>query len=460
MSATATARHEYETPTPRTHAESRPHTVRYHNALALYWARRMKPVDGEGKTIGHQAAHYLSTLISWADHGFLMTSLHRGEPLSLPNATQHELCGYSPRQCLRLRKVLERHGLIRVQPGSFNAGASYSAQFVILFGNIIGPAEPALAAERRAWRGSMLVTPASAETESPGDASSAWTDSPAIEPTVLPKSPRSVEVVGEHQANERPSETPERPERAPAVDSTSPAFGKPKPTDTAPPPSIAPEDLMLAGACVRAWQESSKCPRRRRGALENAIRSDGDAQTVRLIASLARDGVPERVLVKAFVDCLAAYSPELDPRYRSPYIQSLVWFQSWVENAVDPWRRERRRREKLREEQARRRAETRGGHGDVVEVGSPLDSVAGGSMAAPADVERDSETVSSETLASFRDLYAGMSFLPPEEALLEELARIDSELADRLRDDGASKREIVEAAKPSVTSPATSAETS
>ena len=445
MSATPTARHEYDVPTSRTHAESRPHTVRYHNALALYWARRMKPADGEGKTIGHQAAHYLSTLISWADHRFLMTSLHRGEPLSLPNATQHELCGHSPRQCLRLRKVLDRHGLIRVQPGSFNAGASYSAQFVILFDDILGPAEPALSAERRAWRKSTWVAPASAETESPGDASPAWTDSPAIEPTVLPKYPRSVEAGEEDQANERPSETPEPSEGPPVADATSPSSAKPQAVGDASPPSIAPEDLTLAGACVRAWQESSKCPRRRRGALQNAIRSEGDAQTVRLIASLARDGVPERVLVKAFVDCLEAYSPDLDPRYRSPYIQSLVWFQGWIENAVDPWRREQRRREKLREEQARRRQQAR------ASLGSLDGFLAGDSLAGA--VERDSETVTPATLASFHDFYAGMSFLPPEDVLLAALARIDSGLATRLGDDGASKREIIATVKAASPTP-------
>ena len=424
MSATATARHEYDVPTSRTHAESRPHTVRYHNALALYWARRMKPVAGEGKTIGHQAASYLSTLLAWADNRFLMTSLHRGEPLSLPNATHHELCGHSPRQCLRLRKVLERHGLIRVQPGSFNAGASYSAQLVILFENILRPAEPALATERRTWRESAGDASDSPRTESPGDAPPAWTDSPAIEPMVLPKSPRSVEVGREFPTNERPSETPEKISRTPDRPQINPSDASSKAVGTSPSPSIAPEDLTLAGACVRTWQESSKCPPRRRGAPQRAIRSEGDAQTVRLVASLARDGVPERVLVGAFEDCLAAYSPELDPKYRSPYIHSLTWFQGWVENAVEPWRRERRRRAKLLEEQARRRRE------------SPREI---------ADAERDGETVASDTLASFRDKYSGVRFLPPESVLLEEIARIDSALATRLRDEGASKREIVAA---------------
>ena len=158
---------------------------------------------------------------------------------------------------------------------------------------------------------------------------------------------------------------------------------------------------------------------------------------MRLIASLIRDGVPKRVLIKAFTECLAAYSPDLDPRYRSPYIQSLVWFQGWVENAVEPWRRERRRGEKLREEQARRRQEWRGAYDvDVVEVGSSLEALAG-------DVERDSETVSTATLESFHDFYTGMRFVPPKDVLLEELARIDSGLATRLRDAGASKREII-----------------
>ena len=121
------------------HARSYPHTIRYTNALLLHWSRHMQPLGKDGKTIGYQAGAYLTTLLSWADGQFLMGSLHRGEPLSLSNSDQHELCGHSPRQCLRLRGVLERYGLIRVQPGSFNGGDMVSAEFTILFDNILAP---------------------------------------------------------------------------------------------------------------------------------------------------------------------------------------------------------------------------------------------------------------------------------------------------------------------------------
>ena len=179
MAPTATVQDGVCTPTTKSYTERHPHTVRYQNALSLYWAQRLEPVEGEGKTIGYASAHYLGTLISWADNEFLMATLHLGEPLSLPNSTQHALCGHSPRHCLRLRKVLERHGLIRVEAGSFNAGASYSAKFSILFANILGPAEPALAAERSERRGAAPRVPSvphSTATESPGDDSPARTD--------------------------------------------------------------------------------------------------------------------------------------------------------------------------------------------------------------------------------------------------------------------------------------------
>ncbi len=438
MSATATVRHKSAVSPPATHVAARPHTIRYQHALTLYWARRIQPESGEGASIGYQAAHYLSTLLAWADHRFLMTSLHAGQPLSLANSTQHGLSGHSPRQCLRLRKALERNGLIRVQPGSFNAGSSYSARVVIEFGNILDPAEPALAAERRAWRKPTRRESDTPWTESPGGASSAWTDSPAIEPMVLPKYPRSGAVeVGEEPPtkNERPSQTPEI---SPDVPEAAPVIAAPALAAPAPQPSVDSDDMELAAPCIRAWQGSSKCPRRRRGGLEKAVRSEGDAQTVRLIASLARDGVPERVLVKAFTDCLAAYSPDQDPKYRSPYIQSLVWFQVWVENSVDPWRRQQRRQEKLREEQAHRRRETRGDHMDDVVGMAPRGSI---------DAGRDSETVSTATLSSFHDRYCDARFLPPESVLLEEIAAVDPELASRLRDDGSTKREILEAVK-------------
>jgi hypothetical protein len=53
------------------------------------------------------------------------------------------------------------------------------------------------------------------------------------------------------------------------------------------------------------------------------------------------------------------------------------------------------------------------------------------------------ETIRSTTLSSFHARYAGMRYLPPETVLLEEVAAIDAELAERLRDDGVSRREIV-----------------
>jgi hypothetical protein len=433
MAVPATARGALCTSTAHrgSRTERYPHTVRYQNALSLYWAQRLEPAEGEGKTIGYAAAHYLGTLIAWADNEFLMTSLHRGEPLSLPNSTQHALCGHSQRHCLRLRNVLERHGLIRVEAGSFNAGASYSAKFVILFQSILGPAEPALAEERRMRRASAPREPSVTATASPGGSAAARTDGPPIDPPVLPNTPRSVVGAGEkNPPNERSSPVPDG---TPDVGPSSPvvagvscgAATRPAPWSGTPSSTIAREDLTLAGACLRAWQSSPKCPPKRRGELEQAIRSEGDARTVRRIASLARDGVPERILVKAFQECLAAYSPEQDPRYRSPYIQSPVWFQGWIETAAEKWLRERRRSQRLIQEQARRR------HADEVDP-------------ARTDAERDGASTLA-TLPTFHDRYARMRYLPPETALLEELAAIDAELARRLRDDEASRWDIVDA---------------
>lgn len=403
MASPATASDGLCTFTNNSSTPRHPHTVRYQNALLLYWAQHMQPVEGEGKSIGYHSAQYLATLIAWADSRFLMASLHRGEPLSLPNSMQSVLCGHSPRHCLRMRKVLERHGLVHVQAGSFNAGGSVSARLVIQFGQILGPAEAMFAAERQKQREPRSQRTA---TDSPERTPAARTDSPPIVPPdlhPLRSVTSAVEVSDEGPTNER-------------------SCGKWTRS------TVAPQDLALAEPCIRAWQSSPKCPPRRRGDVEKAIRSERDAETARRIAAMARDGVPERVLVNAVEECLAAYSPALDPRYRSPYVQSLGWFRGWLETAAEQWLRQRRHRQKLIEEQTRRSREARRRREDHAEHGGSV--VASTTLMTPA---------------SFLDRYARARYLPPERVLLEEIAEIDEELARRLRDEGATKREIVDA---------------
>jgi hypothetical protein len=140
-----------------------------------------------------------------------------------------------------------------------------------------------------------------------------------------------------------------------------------------------------------------------------------------MLASLRREGMPEELLIKAFQDCLDAYTPEVD-RLRSPFVHSLVWFQPWIENAADAWRRDRSHRRVLAE-QARR--------GDAVSddetptrVPPPLTSFGG-----------------------FVERYAGRSFLPPAGVLCAEIERFAPDVAARHHDRGSTKREILDDVK-------------
>ena len=169
----------------------------------------------------------------------------------------------------------------------------------------------------------------------------------------------------------------------------------------------------------RQLAEQNRCalPPSRRRSLSEALRSEGDAQTVRLLASLRREGMPEELLVNAFQGCLEAYTPEVD-RLRSPFIHSLVWFQPWIENVVGPWRREQGH-QRVREEQLRRR-----------------------------EVEKQQEAAESSpppvtSFEEFTERYGGRTFLPPSEVLCEELDGFAADVAAHHRERGSSKREIL-----------------
>ena len=116
--------------------QGRPHTIRYLNALNTHWRHEITPEDDETAKIGHQAVNYLTALLLWADQNFLMSPLHRGQPLGLANDAQEEITGYSQRQCRRLRDVLARHGLVRVVPGVWGKRCP---RMVIRFENILSP---------------------------------------------------------------------------------------------------------------------------------------------------------------------------------------------------------------------------------------------------------------------------------------------------------------------------------
>ncbi len=183
------------------------------------------------------------------------------------------------------------------------------------------------------------------------------------------------------------------------------------------PARVTPDDLALASPFVDLWRESPKCPPTRRRSLREAVRSEGDGQTVRLLASLRREGMPEELLVKAFQACLDAYTPGVD-KLHSPYIHSLLWFQPWIENAADPWRRDRSHRRVLADQALRRDAERQEEESSVVPP--PLTS-----------------------LEAFVARYSDRSILPPAGILCVELGGFAPDVATHHREHGSSKREIL-----------------
>ena len=401
--------------------QGRPHTIRYLNALNTHWRHEITPEGDETAKIGHQAVNYLTALLLWADQNFLMSPLHRGQPLGLANDVQEEITGYSQRQCRRLRDVLARHGLVRVVPGVWGKRCP---RMVIRFENILSPMKqinkrphsiPQVGEDAPSVRASSGLERTEESVER--------TDRPYVQPTAAPSTyPRSFE---EHdsastetptdRSNLRPihgSRSGPKPELI-KTGTDAAASTVDQPTDCS---RVDPEDVELASPIVSTWLDSPKCPPRRRGSLTESVRGVGDAQTVRLLASLRREGMPQELLVDAFQGCLDAYTPEVD-RLRSPFIHSLVWFGPWIENAVEPWRRERAhehaRQEQLHQGQVQRE-----------------------------EFEAEHSLPAVTSLEEFTERYGGRRFLPPSDVLCEELEAFAPELAVHHREQESSKKEI------------------
>ena len=130
------------TSTQQAPAQGRPHTIRYLNALNGHWRHEIRPADGETAKIGHHAASYLIAILSWADQRFLMDTLQGDGCLCLPNGMQESITGFSVRQCRRIRQALQRHGLIRVVPGTAGRGGKTSPQITVLFERILDVRRP------------------------------------------------------------------------------------------------------------------------------------------------------------------------------------------------------------------------------------------------------------------------------------------------------------------------------
>jgi hypothetical protein len=386
----------------------------------VHWRHEITPVEGEPAKIGHHAANYLVAIISWADQNFLMDALHEDGCLCLPGSMQERISGFSVRQCRRIRETLERHGLIRVVAGKSGRGGGTSPRITIHFDKILDVRRPS----QRREIPEVGDEAQPIRTDRPDTVQSIGTDRPHIEPTALPvrSTPRSFGRVrsGTNIPEiDRPNSVSESESRSAGA---TPTHNAPScnvvPQQPSNPSTTSADDLELASPLINLWQASPKSPLARRRSVREAVRSEGDAQTVRLLASLRREGMPEELLVKTFQACLDAYTPDVD-KLRSPYIHSLVWFQPWIENAADPWRRDRTHRRVVADQAHRREAAS----------------------------QEEESTLVLPLLTSFEgfvDRYSGRSILPPADVLCADLDGFAPDVASGHRARGSSKREILE----------------
>jgi len=253
--------------------QGRPHTIRYLNALNIHWRHQITPEGDEAAKVGHQAVNYLTALLLWADQNFLMSPLHRGQPLGLANDAQEEITGYSQRQCRRLRDVLARHGLVRVVPGVWGKRCP---RLVICFENILAPMKqinkrPQPIPQVGEDAPSVQTALRSERTEEPLER----TDRPYVQPMVTPGTyPRSFETLGEEIKTDTGTPTDRSSLRSSPGSRSGPrpelikkrtdaaASTVDQPTDCS---RVDPEDVDLVSPIVSTWLDSPKCPPRRRG---------------------------------------------------------------------------------------------------------------------------------------------------------------------------------------------------
>lgn len=266
----------------------------YYVALANHWAHAIQPQEGEGRHIGHHAAHYLITLIAYAQEKFLLDSLISGKPLSLSNEEHERLTGYSKRHLQRLRDALERSGLIHVERGSW--AANMAPQIYIRFEEIVRPLK--------------RPTPDPSKDERNNKPEGA-----SDEPGVATDVPHMI-TYGNPLYIDR-SITAKKTTKIPESDAETSA-------------------LADAAPVVAEWQRSKRCPpskRRRRDPLE-ALTSPRDRQLAAAVVQHIRSGVSVDLLRAWIRRGMEFYNPEFD-RFQSPWVCAFVWFAPWIERAVD-----------------------------------------------------------------------------------------------------------------------------
>lgn len=386
---------------PNPQNQPRPYPQQYMNALMGYWARTIQPANGDSPKIGYQTTHFLSSLLVHMDIQFALDKLVNGEPLSLTAEEYERVTGYSERHCRTLRAVAERYGLITVVPGTMG-GRGREAVAAKLYFHFDAMMAPVRFQARQ--RHSVPDKSTLARHTVPPIATLPY--EPSFE---FPAAEDATETAAD-RTNEATQITRE-PEKAqcqePPTKSSSADAGKPV--------SIPPEDMALAAPVIGVWQKSAKCSPRRRG---RPVVSEGDAAVVTRIAELRRAGMPNKLLMEAFADCIKHYSPEQDPKVRSPFIHSLRWFAPWVEQYAEPWALEAERA-RQRAEYDRRQAEKRDEEARKAAESAP------------------------KTLREFVASYARHTFLPPDFALLSQLDGIDPALAADFRVRGLGRQEIM-----------------
>ena len=332
----------YPIPAPNAEPRQRHHYDLYKTALRRCWLQKLCDAcpDERSAFIAH-ALHWLADLIDIADP--FLERVHAGEPIRLGKAEMLDQTGIPDRTVHRYRTFLQQHELLTVHAGSWNDGQPYAAHYYVHLDTIAAP-ELERRAQERAKRRATVGEPAreraarlSAEADELAQDAAAHEQQSDPSPN-RPGMPQgldrtSVDNRPRAQSNARANAGRSRLPSGQGIRSQSrqsiqsPAYD---PSD--------PADLTLAAPVIAAYTDHPTChPLRRHARGAAAIVCAGDAQVVRLIASLARDAMPVQLLVDAVSAECAAHSPGPDER-SSPWIDYFARFRSTVARAATAWK--------------------------------------------------------------------------------------------------------------------------
>ena len=338
----------YHHPAPSRSPQNRHHYDLYKCALRRCWLQPLV-AKGERSAFVAHALHWLADLVDYADQQNILDRVHAGEPLRLSKAKLRDVTGIPDRTAHRYRTFLVEQELIRVTVGSWNGGEAlaYSALIYIDLDKIAKP-EIERRAQERAERRTTVGEPEreraerlSAEAEQlaqEADAAGLQSDPSPYRPGISPGPLTTTKGTRSRpQSNARANAERTRLPSGQRVGTHTQTQSRQR-SQTVPYDPPSPADLLLAADVIAAYASHPLCHPLRRNVLgAAAVRCAGDAQLVRLVASLQRDGMPAPLLPASVTAELDRHEPGPD-RESSPWVHSLARFVSTVHRAATAWK--------------------------------------------------------------------------------------------------------------------------